>query len=88
MRGRHPARPDARADPALHQHAWAPWLEDSEPAPLHTPQPPEFPLRVTKAELQYLVDINLDAFKTKIYESINSMGNSFVKSVGSLFSFK
>lgn len=87
LKPRRQPQPDLRADPAKHDYIWSPWMDSDE---LETEPPktiPEFPLQVSYGELEYLVNLNMDMFKEKIYESIQSMGKSFVKSVSGLFAF-
>nr|WBB28744.1 sulphatase [Yponomeuta cagnagella] len=78
---------DNRANPSKKNFIWSPWVKEDEPYPQTLLTPPLFPLQVSKAELQYLVDLNLGSFKEKMFDYIQNMGDSFVKSVGGLFNF-
>lgn len=78
---------DLRADPAKNNYIWLPWVPNNETMKQSNITAPIFPLQVTIGELEYLVNLNLDMFKEKMYDSIRYMGDSFMKTVGGLFNF-
>ncbi|KAJ2952212.1 hypothetical protein O0L34_g4490 [Tuta absoluta] len=76
---------DMRANPASHNYTWTPWVPNDE-IPLKPPTTvPVFPLHVSMGDLQYLVELNLNKFRQKMFDSIKNMGSSFVQSIGGLF---
>lgn len=78
---------DSRADPAKNNYIWLPWVPNNETIKETNSTAPIFPLQVSIGELQYLVNLNLNLFKEKMYDSIRYMGHSFMKTVGGLFNF-
>ncbi|XP_049869905.1 arylsulfatase B-like [Pectinophora gossypiella] len=76
---------DARANPALHDYIWRPWVDNDDVFVEPPTVIPPFPLQVTIGELEYLVDLNLNSFRQKMFDSIKNMGRSFVRSIGGLF---
>lgn len=80
-------KPDLKADPSLKDYVWHPWIDNLEESKQEDVPIPSFPLQVSMAELKYLIDLNLKTYKDKIFQTIQNMGDSFVKSVGGLFSF-
>ncbi|KAI5646463.1 sulfatase domain-containing protein [Phthorimaea operculella] len=85
LKPRWPPLLDMRANPASHNYTWTPWVPNDE-IPLKPPTAvPAFPLQVSIGDLQYLVDLNLNMFRQRMFDSIKNMGSSFVKSIGGLF---
>lgn len=80
-------RRDPRADPAKQNYVWFSWVPNDEEVKEPRKPVPLFPLQVSRDELQYVVDINLNSFRDKLQDYIKNMGESFLKSVGGLFNF-
>lgn len=78
---------DSRADPSLRNYVWYPWIDNEELKLEPFLIVPPFPLHASIGEMQYLVDLNFNTFKTKVDSYIKSMGESLVKSFSELFSF-
>ncbi|KAL0882401.1 hypothetical protein ABMA27_000885 [Loxostege sticticalis] len=77
---------DLRANPAKRGYVWLPWLENNAQSVVQAPPLPAFPLKVTSDEVQHLVNLNIDDFRTKVNKYISIMGESIRLSVESLFS--
>ncbi|KAH9641843.1 hypothetical protein HF086_001559 [Spodoptera exigua] len=78
---------DPRANPALHDFIWLPWLDNLENVSKPLLAIPNFPLQVSVGELQYLVDFNLNAFKESLTSYVKSSADSFIQNIAKLFSF-
>ncbi|KAJ8727644.1 hypothetical protein PYW07_001763 [Mythimna separata] len=79
--------PDPRANPALHDFIWLPWLDNGENVSKALEAFPSFPLQVSVGELQYLVDFNLKAFKDSLTNYVQSSTDAFMQNIANLFSF-
>lgn len=77
---------DQRADPALRNYTWSPWITNDELKLEPFLMVPPFPLQVSIGEIQFLVDLNFNTFKSKVDSYIKSMGEAIVKSISGLFS--
>ncbi|XP_022825451.1 arylsulfatase B-like [Spodoptera litura] len=84
---RHEPTPDPRANPALHDFIWLPWLDNLENVSKPLLAFPNFPLQVSVGELQYLVDFNLNAFKESLTSYVKSSADAFIQNIAKLFSF-
>lgn len=78
---------DERAQPALHNFVWLPWIMDDEKEPERLTAIPEFPLKISVGDLKYYVDLNMKTFSESVTSYVKSMADSFVESVTDLFSF-
>ncbi|KAF9806683.1 hypothetical protein SFRURICE_020739, partial [Spodoptera frugiperda] len=84
---RHEPTPDPRANPALHDFIWLPWLDNLENVTKPLLAFPNFPLQVSVGELQYLVDFNLNAFKESLTSYVKTSADAFIQNIAKLFSF-
>nr|XP_021188858.2 arylsulfatase B isoform X1 [Helicoverpa armigera] len=84
---RHKPKPDPRANPALRDFIWFPWLDNEENVSKALQAFPSFPLQVSAGELQYLVEFNLNAFKDSLTNYVKSSTDAIKQNIAKLFSF-
>ncbi|KAJ0178804.1 hypothetical protein K1T71_005579 [Dendrolimus kikuchii] len=65
---RPPIQLDHRANPALYDYVWMPWLVEDEDIKEPIKIKPKFPLSVSTEEMQYVFDLNLSKFLTRLKE--------------------
>lgn len=84
---RHKPKLDLRANPALHNFIWRPWLRNDEDIPEAIQKIPSFPLEVTVGELEYTVKLKLESFRESFTNFMKASADTFVQGIAGLFSF-
>ncbi|KPJ19475.1 Arylsulfatase B [Papilio machaon] len=88
MKPRCEPKRDPRADPSLRNYTWAPWIENDEISiEPENKTYPAFPLHLSQKELQYIFKLNVGTFSEKLCKLIKNMGDSFTKTLSSLFNY-